>query len=112
MGYHSDATGKPAVDPAGAPVLLTPPASQRVEVQFRLNIANVSINPAFSGTDKTSDPLRLQLVRRSVADLPDWLAHNTNVRDAIVWEFPNGTQDYSSWTAQRKQLLRDRFAKA
>ncbi len=37
-------------------VTFTPPASQRVESSFRLNVANVSIKPSYTGNDKTSPP--------------------------------------------------------
>jgi hypothetical protein len=93
-------------------VTVTPPASQRVEPGFRLNIANVSINPAFSGADKRSAPLALQFTHAPVADLTAWLAANTRVRDAIVWEASNGMFNYSSWTAQDKQFLLNAFAAA
>ena len=90
-------------------VTVTPPASQRVEPGFRLNIANVSINPAFSGADKRSAPLALQLTRAPVADLTSWLAANPTVRDAIVWEASNGMFNYSHWTAQDKQFFLNAF---
>jgi hypothetical protein len=90
-------------------ITVTPPVSLRMEIQFRLNIADVSINPNYSGTDKTSSPLALQIVRHSHVNLDTWLTANQNVRDAINWEFPNGAANYMHWTAQDQQFLRNTF---
>ena len=93
-------------------VSFTPPASQRVAPGFGLAIANRSINPNLTGTDKVSAPLSLMFTRPPVPDLDAWLSGNTAIRDAIVWEASNGTFTYSSWSAQDKQFLHDTFAGA
>jgi len=90
-------------------ITVTPPVSLRMEIQFRLNIADVSINPNYSGTNKISTPLAMQLERHSGVNLDTWLFAHQNVRDAIIWEYPNGAARYSQWTAQDKQFLRTTF---
>src|SRR6185436_13253827 len=93
-------------------VTITPPSSQRVEPSFNLNIANVSINPAYSGAERTSAPLVLQLARAPVGDLNAWLTANPNVANAIVWEDPAGAVSQPQWYADRKQKLLNRFTSA
>jgi len=93
-------------------VTITPPSSQRVEPSFNLNIANVSINPAYSGAERTSAPLVLQLARAPVGDLDAWLTANPNVANAIVWEDPAGAVSQPQWYADRKQKLLNRFTSA
>jgi hypothetical protein len=93
-------------------ITVTPPASMRVEPQFRLNIADASINPAYTGADKTSAPLALHLVRQPHVTLSTWLAANQNVRDAIQWESPGGVHDYAHWTTQDQQFLDTTFSGA
>lgn len=93
-------------------VTVTPPSSERVEPSFQLNIRNVSVNPNFSGADRTSAPLSFTFTRPPVPDLDIWLAANLAVRDAINWEASNGNFGYLSWTAQDKQFFRDTVAAA
>jgi hypothetical protein len=91
---------------------ITAPAWRRVEPMLQINIGNVSTNPSYSGTDKTSAPLALPLVRSPVADLEAWLNQNPTVRDAISWEGSNGRAGWSSWTSEQKDFLRRTFAAA
>jgi hypothetical protein len=44
-----------------------------------------------------------------VPNLDDWLAKHTKVRDAIIWERPNGTLPYVGWSDQQKKLLQEAF---
>jgi hypothetical protein len=91
-------------------ITITPPAWDRMEPMFRINISNVSVNPGYSGADKTSGPLALPLVRSPVADLDAWLNQNPTVRDAINWEGSGGP--WRSWSSEQKDFLRRTFAAA
>ena len=93
-------------------ITVTPPSTSRVDVQFFLNIADESLNPAYSGTNATSAPLTLLLGRRSVSYLNTWLNAHPNVRDAIVWEYPQGAARFSSWNTQDRQFLFNTFTSA
>ena len=93
-------------------VTVTPPAGQRVEPGFHLNIVNVSLNSAFTGTNMRSEPLALHFTRAPMPDLNNWLDANPRVRDAIVWEFSNGVFNYFWWPAHNRQMLSDAVAAA